>query len=595
MRTSAVAFGLAGLAAAGAGLLGQSSSTAAPLRAEVVAESCSPGKNPGWASRERPSLRIKGKSVSAGRLQAGDVVETDGYGEGVFCLRVATMECNITENTTVRVLPPKPNVLLRLIESEGGVFCTAISTEREWRLDTPGETIVIGRLAGLPRATRALAAGAAHEVAAASRSGNVFSLVVSRKRTLVKVRRGATIVAPMQNTRRAVVLGRQQQVVVPAGRDPRQPTKIALTPSEQRTFKELEQVLPAATDTTPPAVTIVGPRDPSSVRTATFSLTATEAGATFSCALDGSDFRLCRPPHRIEGLKPGRHTLAVRAVDAPGNVRTRTYSWTVDSSRIAFMSDRDGNLEIYAMEPDGSGQVRLTTSSGPDEAPDWSPDRRRIAFHSERDGNAEIYVMNADGSGQTRVTNHPATDRNPTWSPDGTKLAFESFRDGNREVYVMNVDGSNVRRLTTNPALDFDPSWSPDGGRIAFASNRDADNYEIYVMNADGTGQTRLTNDPVVEFNPAWSPDGRRIAFHSFRGPPAQYQNLYTMNPDGSGVERITQTQRNDWNPAWAPDGGHLVFQSDRDGVVEQVYIVDVVSKEQAKLTMESKNLVPDW
>ena len=160
----------------------------------------------------------------------------------------------------------------------------------------------------------------------------------------------------------------------------------------------------------------------------------------------------------------------------------------------------------------------------------------------------------------------------------------------------MNVDGSNVRRLTTNPALDFDPAWSPDGGRLAFASTRDADNYEIYVMNADGTGQTRLTNDPVVEYNPAWSPDGRRIAFHSFRGPPAQYQNLYTMNPDGSGVERITQTQRNDWNPAWAPDGVHLVFQSDRDGLVEQVYIIDVVSKEQAKLTTgERKNLVPDW
>ena len=183
------------------------------------------------------------------------------------------------------------------------------------------------------------------------------------------------------------------------------------------------------------------------------------------------------------------------------------------------------------------------------------------------------------------VTNHPATDRNPTWSPDGTRLAFESFRDGNREVYVMNVDGSNVRRLTTDPALDFDPAWSPDGGRIAFASNRDDDNYEIYVMNADGTAQTRLTNDPVVEYNPAWSPDGRRIAFHSFRGPPAQYQNLYTMNPDGSGVSRITQTQRNDWNPAWAPDGGHLVFQSDRDAVVEQVYIIDVDSKEQTKLT----------
>ena len=428
MRTSAVAFGLAGLAAAGVGLVIQGSSSAAPVHADVVAQSCSPGKHPGWASRERPSLRIKGKSVSAGRLQAGDVVETDGYGEGVFCLRVATLECNITENTTIRVLPPKPNVLLRLIESEGGVFCTAISTEREWRLDTRGETIMIGRLASLPRATRALAAGVASEVAAASRSGNAFSVLVGKKRTLVKVRRGATIVAPTGNTRRAVVLGRQQQVVVPTGREPRQPTKISLTTSEKRTFKELERSLPAATDIKGPEVTIRGPRDPSSVRTATFSLGATEAGVAFSCALDGTDFRLCSAPHRIEGLKPGRHTLAVRAVDATGNVRTSTYSWAVDSSRIAFMSDRDGNLEIYAMEPDGSGQVRLTMSSSPDEAPDWSPDRRRIAFHSERDGNAEIYVMNADGSGQTR--------------------AHESSGDGSQPDLVARRNETRLRELS---------------------------------------------------------------------------------------------------------------------------------------------------
>ena len=90
---------------------------------------------------------------------------------------------------------------------------------------------------------------------------------------------------------------------------------------------------------------------------------------------------------------------------------------------------------------------------------------------------------------------------------------------------------------------------------------------------------------------------GKRIAFHSFRGPPAQYQNLYMMNPDGSGVVRITQSQRNDWDPAWAPDGGHLVFQSDRDNGNElQIYIIDVDSREEQRLTTGSgNNLVPDW
>jgi type II secretory pathway pseudopilin PulG len=126
----------------------------------------------------------------------------------------------------------------------------------------------------------------------------------------------------------------------------------------------------------------------------------------------------------------------------------------------------------------------------------------RIAFISDRDGNDEIYVMNADGSGVTRLTNNPAYDGWPAWSPDGRRIAFASNRDGNPEIYVMNADGSGVTRLTNNPADDWAPSWSPDGRRIIFVSNRDG-NYEIYVMNSDGSGVTRLTNNPARDVWPA--------------------------------------------------------------------------------------------
>ena len=85
----------------------------------------------------------------------------------------------------------------------------------------------------------------------------------------------------------------------------------------------------------------------------------------------------------------------------------------------------------------------------------------RIAFSSERDGNLEIYVMNADGTGQTRLTNNPAEDEEPAWSPDGTRIAFHSHHNGNREIYVMNADGSGQTRLTNNPADESEPAWSP--------------------------------------------------------------------------------------------------------------------------------------
>lgn len=88
----------------------------------------------------------------------------------------------------------------------------------------------------------------------------------------------------------------------------------------------------------------------------------------------------------------------------------------------------------------------------------------KIAFMSDRDGNDqiyEIYIMNVDGSGQVRLTNNPAIDVFPSFSPDGSKIAFASYRDGNAEIYIMNVDGSEQVRLTNNPAVDTSPSFSP--------------------------------------------------------------------------------------------------------------------------------------
>jgi Tol biopolymer transport system component len=101
------------------------------------------------------------------------------------------------------------------------------------------------------------------------------------------------------------------------------------------------------------------------------------------------------------------------------------------------------------VKADGSGLRNLTPKPvGAAYAdPAWSPDGRKIAFVSDRDGNSEIYVMNANGSGQRSLTRNPAYDADPAWSPDGRKIAFVSNRDGNYGVYVMNADGSGQRRL----------------------------------------------------------------------------------------------------------------------------------------------------
>jgi Periplasmic component of the Tol biopolymer transport system len=94
------------------------------------------------------------------------------------------------------------------------------------------------------------------------------------------------------------------------------------------------------------------------------------------------------------------------------------------------------------------------------EDPAWSPDGRRIAFQSKRDGNLEIYVINLDGTGLSRLTDHPAADGRPAWSPDGQWIAFESDRDGKLDIYIMRADGSDVRRITSNAGKNGWPSWA---------------------------------------------------------------------------------------------------------------------------------------
>ena len=105
------------------------------------------------------------------------------------------------------------------------------------------------------------------------------------------------------------------------------------------------------------------------------------------------------------------------------------------------------------------------------QAPAWSRDGRTIVFVSWRDGNGEVYAMDADGSGPRNLTQNPAKDVRPAWSPDGRRIAFVSRRDGNSEVYVMDADGSGKRNLTRDRArTTFQPGHPTGGGSRSCAA-----------------------------------------------------------------------------------------------------------------------------
>jgi TolB protein len=113
------------------------------------------------------------------------------------------------------------------------------------------------------------------------------------------------------------------------------------------------------------------------------------------------------------------------------------------------------------MNADGTSPRDLTPNTPEfDGDPAWSPGGSRIAFTSRRDGNKEIYLMNPDGTGLLNITNNRADDFDPTWSPDGQLVGFVSTRDRNYEIYETN-DRFLLKRLTHDPGLDAFPAWSP--------------------------------------------------------------------------------------------------------------------------------------
>jgi len=269
--------------------------------------------------------------------------------------------------------------------------------------------------------------------------------------------------------------------------------------------------------------------------------------------------------------------LPALASTPPRLDRSSPQATPAGNGRIAFVSQRFGDTEIFAMDPDGGTQIDLSNDPGPaDTQPSWSPDGTKIAFMSDRTGDAEIWVMNADGSGQVDLTQDPGTSESePSWSPDGTRIAYTSTTSPGQTVWVMNADGSGQTDISTHPnSSDYQAAWSPDGTSIAFTSDRNGDP-EIWEMGPDGSGQTNISNDPgFADSEPRWSPDGTRIVFVSDR---AGSTDVWLMDPSGSNQVQLTSNAGElDGDPSFSPDQGTRVLFTQLTGSKDQVWVVNV-------------------
>ncbi len=185
----------------------------------------------------------------------------------------------------------------------------------------------------------------------------------------------------------------------------------------------------------------------------------------------------------------------------------------------------------------------------------------RVLFVTESDGDREIYVMEADGTNRIRLTNNLFDDWSPSWSPDGQSIVFVSDRDGDREIFTMAIDGTTVMQLTDNEVSDAAPSWSPDSSQLAFVSDRDGGwkRSEIYLMNSDGTQQQRLTNNDNRDLAPRWSVDDRYIIFIQEVIFNEKYQTVIVDTDQASTLGSNEQVlHQYDQIPVWSPDQSML-------------------------------------
>lgn len=325
--------------------------------------------------------------------------------------------------------------------------------------------------------------------------------------------------------------------------------------------------------------------------------------------------------------------------------------WSPDGTKIAFQSYRDGSYHIWMINKDGSGLKQVSFGYYDEREPQFSPDGKRMLFSSDRSGNYDIWELSLVDGTTKQFTTDSADDFNPAYSPDGGKIAFISSR---KEAGLYIKDASNKEQLMVPAKGTFAaPSWSPDGKYITFnsfskgksglfsvsiadgkldsLSNLTEDVFPFrtawlsdkeYIYSSDGKikkgtlTEKHTSNIPFIVnftlnrtpykkkqrdfdsesenkslgiFGPVVSPDGSDIAF-------AAIGNLWLLKKGNTKPLQLTNDAAVDIDPAFSPDGKKLAFVSDRQGKSMALWVRDLETGTETRLTTLDKDVMyPAW
>ncbi len=257
-------------------------------------------------------------------------------------------------------------------------------------------------------------------------------------------------------------------------------------------------------------------------------------------------------------------------------------------SRIAFVSDRTGQPELWMMSWDGADPRQLTKHGSIAMAPTWSPDGRHLVFTSFLRGAPALYLLTPAEGYLKLLWDKGGVNSSAAFSPDGKTIAFASSIDGNVDIWVMPVAGGEAHRLTTAKAIDTQPTWGPNGRQIAFTSARSG-SPQIYQMDSDGTNVRRLTFGGEFHDEATFSDDGMRIVCTTKVGPRFQLATIDII----TGRRTVIPGPGSNESPVFSPDGSMIAFESSRTGA-PQIFITDSAGVPH-QLTQQGSNHSPAW
>jgi Tol biopolymer transport system component len=196
--------------------------------------------------------------------------------------------------------------------------------------------------------------------------------------------------------------------------------------------------------------------------------------------------------------------------------------WSPDGSSIVFSSMRSnghgvGDYDLWIQSVEGRDLTCLTTWDGYDNWATFDPSGTKIAFVSDRDGETEIWMMPIDEpTAAVKLSEGPVECHHPCWSPDGAWIAFDalaSWDEPNRQLFRVPISGGSTEALPMNMQFSSDPHWSPDGRYLAFAGNDEPVDWDLWLWDFQDEVRIQLTDTRYPEQSPVWNDTGSEIAY----------------------------------------------------------------------------------